>query len=84
MFNCPYENYKFPLYAEHRDDSVTLETVSDAARDCGVHLVAGSIPEYEGDKIYNTSFVFNRDGDLLGAHRKLHLFDVDVPGGICF
>lgn len=84
MFNCPYENEKFPLYAEHRDDSVTLRTVKEAARDYGVYLVAGSIPESEGDKIYNTSIVFNRDGDLLGAHRKLHLFDVDVPDGICF
>lgn len=84
MFNCPYENEKFPLYAEHRDDSVTLRTVREAARDYGVYLVAGSIPESEGDKIYNTSIVFNRDGDLLGAHRKLHLFDVDVPDGICF
>jgi predicted amidohydrolase len=84
MFNCPYENDKFPVYAEPRDDSVTLRTVRDAARDCGVYLVAGSIPESEGDKIYNTSFVYNRDGDFLGAHRKLHLFDVDVPDGICF
>ncbi|MCE5213136.1 MAG: carbon-nitrogen hydrolase family protein [Methanobacterium sp.] len=84
MFNCPYENEKFPLYAEHREDSISLKTVSQAARECDVHLVAGSIPEVEGDKIYNTSFIFDSHGVMLGAHRKLHLFDVDVPGGISF
>lgn len=84
MFNCPYDNHEFPKFAEHREDSITLETVSKAARRCGVYLVAGSIPELAGDKIYNTSFIFNSGGDLLGAHRKLHLFDVDVPGGIYF
>jgi omega-amidase len=84
MFNCPYDNSKFPLYAESRDDSATLKAVSQAAREWGVYLVAGSIPESEDEKIYNTSFIFDLKGDLLGAHRKMHLFDVDVPGRISF
>lgn len=84
MFNCPYENEKFPLYAENRADSETLNAVSSAAREQGVYLVAGSIPERDDDKIYNTSFIINPQGEVIGSHRKLHLFDVDVPEGITF
>ena len=84
MFNCPYENEKFPLYAETRKSSETLKAVSGAARDHGVYLVAGSIPERDEDKIYNTSFIIDPHGKIIGSHRKIHLFDVDIPGGITF
>ncbi|KZZ99044.1 Nitrilase/cyanide hydratase and apolipoprotein N-acyltransferase [Moelleriella libera RCEF 2490] len=33
---------------------------------------------------YNTSLIFGPDGTLLGAHRKIHLFDIDIPGKITF
>ena len=84
MFNCPYDNQKFSLYSENRKDSKSLKKVREAARGCGVHLVAGSLPESDDGNIYNTSFIFNSDGDMLGVHRKLHLFDIDVPGEIYF
>lgn len=84
MFNCPYDNEKFPLYAEDRKNSKSLRAVSKAARECGVYLVAGSIPESAGEKIYNTSFIFSPKGVVIGSHRKLHLFDIDVPDGVTF
>ena len=49
-----------------------------------VYLIGGSIPEREGDKLYNTSLTFGPDGSLLGKYRKMHLFDVNVPGKITF
>lgn len=84
MFNCPYDTLKFPEYAESRENSVTLKTISSAARRCGVHLVAGSIPERDGDEIYNTSFILNHHGEVLCFHRKVHLFDIHVKGGVTF
>lgn len=36
------------------------------------------------EKVYNTSFSFDREGNLIGKHRKVHLFDIDVKGGIRF
>ena len=84
MFNCPYSNDKFPEYAEDRDNSRTLKTVAGAAREYGVYLVAGSIPESDGDDIYNTSFIIDYKGYIIGSYRKLHLFDIDVPDGITF
>ena len=44
----------------------------------------GSLPERDGDKLYNTCPVFNQSGNLVAKHRKIHLFDIDVPGKITF
>lgn len=84
MFNCPYDNSKFEEYAEYRDESMTLSEISSAARELNIHVVAGSIPEKTLDGIYNTCFVFDNKGDIIGFHRKMHLFDIDIPGKITF
>ena len=39
------------------------------------------MPELDGNDVYNTSFVFDRNGRELARHRKVHLFDIDVKGG---
>lgn len=51
------------------------EKIADVARRCGMAVVAGSIPEASGSSLYNTSFVINSDGRLLGLYRKTHLPD---------
>jgi predicted amidohydrolase len=33
---------------------------------------------------YNSAPVFSPDGKLVALHRKVHLFDIDIPGGITF
>ncbi|WP_394325424.1 nitrilase-related carbon-nitrogen hydrolase [Methanobrevibacter arboriphilus] len=38
----------------------------------------------EKKKIYNTSFLFDDNGEILGCHRKMHLFDIDVKDKIYF
>ncbi|MEW5953314.1 MAG: carbon-nitrogen hydrolase family protein [Bacillota bacterium] len=80
MFNCPYQARLFPSYAETYPGGETLEMLASTAAGEGVYLVGGSIPERDGSQVYNTSFVFGPDGRLLGRHRKIHLFDVDLPG----
>lgn len=83
MWNCPYANKYFGEYAETADGD-TVKFLSELAKDLGIYLVGGSIPELDGDKIYNTSFTFDREGKMIGRHRKVHLFDIDVEGGIRF
>jgi predicted amidohydrolase len=83
MWDCPYSNDYFREYAEPADGP-TVEFMSKLASDLGIYLIGGSISELDGDKVYNTSFSFNRQGDLIGRHRKVHLFDIDVEGGIRF
>ena len=80
MFNCPYDTSKFRDYAESRFKSKSLEAVSSTATEHDIYLVAGSIPELLDKKLYNSCFIFNKNGDVLDFHRKMHLFDVDIPG----
>lgn len=62
----------------------TSERLAALARSLGVVLVAGTLLERAaGDaRAYNTCAVFGRDGTLLARYRKLHLFDVDIPGHV--
>ncbi|QNU65310.1 carbon-nitrogen hydrolase family protein [Ruminiclostridium herbifermentans] len=84
MFNCPYDTQKFPIYAEDLDKSETVTIISEAAKHNDIYVIAGSIPEICEGKYYNTCLVFDRTGKLIGKHRKVHLFDVNIKNGICF
>lgn len=83
MWNTPYSNDYFREYAEPQDGP-TVRFLSDLAKENDIYLIGGSISELDQDKVYNTSYSFNRKGELIGKHRKVHLFDIDVDGGIRF
>ncbi|KAB2576168.1 Nitrilase family protein [Lasiodiplodia theobromae] len=36
------------------------------------------------ETLYNTSLIFSPSGQLLSTHRKVHLFDISIPGKITF
>lgn len=84
MFNCPYDNKCFPSYAE-REGGFSWQVMSCIAKENRIFLVGGSIPEIdEENRIYNTAYVFNPQGQQIAKHRKMHLFDIDVKGGQYF
>lgn len=84
MFNCPYAAQYFPLYAESVPGKTSGE-LGELAQAEDIYLVAGSIPEKDDHgHYYNTSTVFNPAGRMIAKHRKIHLFDIDIPGGITF
>ncbi|KAL6596354.1 hypothetical protein ACP70R_047718 [Stipagrostis hirtigluma subsp. patula] len=58
--------------------------MSEVARRLQITLVGGSIAERSGNNLYNTCCVFGSDGKLKGKHRKIHLFDIDIPEKITF
>ena len=51
------------------------------ARAHRVHLHGGSIVEAGGDKLFNTTVVFDPDGREIARYRKIHLFDITGPDG---
>ncbi|KAK5069284.1 Omega-amidase nit3 [Lithohypha guttulata] len=92
-FNSPYGCQYFPDYAEpiepsppKKEDAPSWHMLSEAAAETKTYIVGASIPELEPDtkKYYNTAFVFDLEGKLLATHRKIHLFDIDIPGKIEF
>jgi predicted amidohydrolase len=94
-FNSPYGTKYFAQYAETllpspppEKQSPSFHALSAMAKEGGVYLVGGSIPERgpNGDEeaLYNTSLTFSPKGELLASHRKVHLFDIDIPGKIKF
>ncbi|XP_077498111.1 omega-amidase NIT2-like [Amblyomma americanum] len=82
-FGFPYGVQYFPKYAESIPGE-TSEMLSKAAKENGVYLIGGSMAETEDGKLYNTCLVYGPDGKMLAKHRKLHLFDIDIPGKITF
>ncbi|AEO56943.1 hypothetical protein MYCTH_2302496 [Thermothelomyces thermophilus ATCC 42464] len=118
-FNSPYGCDHFPTYAERLlpsppppEQSPSFHALSAMARDNGIYLIGGSIPELvvttedgsgasgqdtieeeENKKkkkkkdektYYNTSLTFSPTGELLATYRKMHLFDISIPGKITF
>ena len=93
IWNGPYDTQQFAKYAEpipsssaeiNSGDSPSLAMLRNVAKEKGVYLVGGSISEVENGKVFNTSITFGPDGALLTKHRKMHLFDIHVPGKITF
>jgi predicted amidohydrolase len=41
-------------------------------------VLAGSLHEADGGKIYNTSCLLDREGEVVARYRKIHLFDVEL------
>lgn len=81
MFCCPYQTENFPVYAE-KEGGPSWQAMSDYARKYHIYLIAGSMPEADDSgNVYNTSYIFDRDGKQIGKHRKAHLFDINVKNG---
>ena len=51
------------------------------ARERRVYVHGGSIAERAGEKLFNTTLVFDPDGREIARYRKIHLFDIVTPDG---
>lgn len=43
----------------------TTQMLSETAKEEGIFLIGGSIPERRGDKVYNTCTAYNPQGDMI-------------------
>lgn len=57
--------------AESISDGKTCRTLSKLAKNFGIFIVGGSIIERHGADLYNTSTVWNSNGELIARHRKV-------------
>jgi len=80
MWNCPYQTELFPEYAEPEQGDSWLALSTIARKNC-IYVVGGSVPELgEDGRVYNTCYIFDREGRQIGKHRKVHLFDINIHG----
>lgn len=82
-FNAPYGVQYFHQYAEVIPGN-TSTSLAEAAKQNKIYLIGGSIPEKVDEKCFNTCVAYGPNGEMLAKHRKIHLFDIDVPGKITF
>jgi len=82
------ENFAFlrsegqPVPAPQDLDGPWVSRMADLARRLRVTLLLGSLPErVPGEaRVRNTSVLLGPDGATLAVYRKIHLFDIDLPG----
>lgn len=56
------------------------------AQELGMWVLAGSFHEVasEPGRSHNTAPLFDRGGNLVAAYRKIHLYDVNIPGRVSY
>lgn len=80
MFICQYNTQDMMTNAMPEYHPL-IQKLKQKAKELNIILVAGSFPESDGDKIYNTSLVFDNNGNTIAKHRKAHLFDINIENG---
>ncbi len=73
-----------PNPAAQELDGPVVRRLRDLAKSHGIVLAGGSFPEkIPGDsRVYNASLLIDAQGEIRAHYRKIHLFDVDLPGSV--
>jgi predicted amidohydrolase len=58
----------------------TADRLGAVAASCGIWVLAGGLLEADGGSVYDTSVLFHPTGEAVATYRKIHLFDVALPG----
>lgn len=68
--------------AESPGEGPIQHALAAAARECGLWIVAGTLPLRVADesRVAAASLVFDAEGRVVARYDKIHLFDVDIPG----
>jgi len=66
---------------DNKDVSL-MDGLRTIARASNLWISGGGIHESIQDKVYNTDLIINEKGNLVQKYRKIHLFDVSIPGSV--
>src|SRR5581483_4113369 len=71
----------FAALAEEENDT-TLACLRELARKLAIHLHIGSLAiKLSPERAANRSFLIDDKGEIVARYDKIHMFDVDLPGG---
>lgn len=77
------EGDKMPIAESLRGAGPVMTALRELAIKHHVYLIGGGTPELvpgDSNRTFNTAVVINPGGHLIARYRKIHLFDVDIPG----
>ena len=82
-FSCLELNGNLILGHPYPEEShPALAHFQDVAADLSVHILLGSLAvETDEARFCNRSYLLAPDGQVMSRYDKIHLFDVDLPGG---
>jgi predicted amidohydrolase len=64
------------------EDDPSLKAYRALAKELNIHLHIGSLAlRFSVEKAVNRSFLIGPDGNVLASYDKIHMFDIDLPGG---
>ncbi len=72
---------KLPPAGSNEPGGQAYEFLRSVAREKRIHVHGGSIVEGDGERLFNTTLVFDPTGTEIGRYRKIHLFDIVTPDG---
>ncbi|MGJ4890830.1 carbon-nitrogen hydrolase family protein [Bradyrhizobium sp. HKCCYLRH3099] len=65
-----------------QDDDPSLKAYRALAKELNIQLHIGSLAlRFSAEKAVNRSFLIGPDGNVLASYDKIHMFDIDLPGG---
>ena len=75
FFSTGIHHESFLSVPEDENGGETIKTVCEFAKKYNTNIVAGTVIEKSNDKLYNTSFIINRCGEIVNKYRKIHLYN---------
>ena len=76
------ETAKLFAAVEPEEGNRALQRFRDVAADLKIWLHIGSMPvKVAPDKIANRAYLLTPEGSIAATYDKIHMFDVDLPGG---
>jgi nitrilase len=70
-----------PPPGSNEPGGAAYEFLRSVAREKRIHVHGGSIIERAGERLFNTTVVFDPQGGEIARYRKIHLFDITAPDG---
>jgi predicted amidohydrolase len=69
-------------HLKSEEDDESLKAYRTLAQELKIHLHIGSLAlRFSEDKAVNRSFLIGPEGSVLASYDKIHMFDIDLPGG---
>ena len=75
FFSSGISDVSFKNYPEDETGGETINFIKELAKKYNTNIVAGTVIEKSKNKLFNTTFVINRNGETVGKYRKIHLYN---------